>query len=224
MRTRKPAETRKQEIVEAALRLADSQGPDRLTTDAVAQAVGVTQPGIFRHFPKKQDLWEAVARRIGAMMEAHWEAAHREGLSPVEEIQTLVEAQLRLVQGTPAIPAILFSRELHARNDGLRTIFHALLTRFHQIIADRTSRAREAGLLRADVDPQDAAILIIALIQGLVVRWSISGRSFDLPAEGARLARRQLQLMATEAAGGDRDADPVSRTRRRGARKSKVNT
>lgn len=70
MRTRKPAETRKQEIVDAALRLADSEGPERLSTETVAEAVGLTQPGIFRHFPKKQDLWEAVARRIGTMMEA----------------------------------------------------------------------------------------------------------------------------------------------------------
>jgi AcrR family transcriptional regulator len=205
MRTRKPAETRRQEIVEAALRLADSEGPERLSTETVAEAVGLTQPGIFRHFPKKQDLWEAVARRIGAMMEARWKAAHGEGVSPVEEIKALVEAQLRLIQGAPAIPAILFSRELHARNDGLRTIFHGLMTRFHQMIADRAARAREAGLLRTDVDPQDAAFLIIALIQGLVVRWSISGRSFDLPAEGARLAQRQLQLMAAMAAGGECD-------------------
>lgn len=206
MRTRKPAETRKQEIVDVTLRLADREGPERLSTEAVAEAVGLTQPGIFRHFPKKQDLWEAVARRIGTMMEARWKAAHGEGVSPIEEIQALVETQLRLIQGTPAIPAILFSRELHTRNEGLRTIFHALLTRFHQMIADRASRGRDAGLLRADVDPQDAALLIIALIQGLVVRWSISGRSFDLPAEGARLAQRQLQLMTTTAAGEERDA------------------
>jgi AcrR family transcriptional regulator len=206
MRTRKPAETRKQEIVDAALRLADSEGPERLSTETVAEAVGLTQPGIFRHFPKKQDLWEAVARRIGAMMEARWKAAHGEGFSPIEEIQALVEAQLRLIQGTPAIPAILFSRELHTRNEGLRTIFHGLISRFHQMIADRAARAQEAGLLRADVDPQDAAFLIIALIQGLVVRWSISGRNFDLPAEGARLAQRQLQLMTITDSGAEHGA------------------
>jgi AcrR family transcriptional regulator len=58
------------------LRLADKLGPERLTTDAIANAVGLTQPGIFRHFPKKQDLWEAVAARVGAMMEANWTKAH----------------------------------------------------------------------------------------------------------------------------------------------------
>ena len=64
MPNRKTAEDRKAELVEVTLRLADKVGPDRLSTEAIAAAVGVTQAAIFRHFPKKQDLWEAVAARI----------------------------------------------------------------------------------------------------------------------------------------------------------------
>ncbi len=50
-RVRKSAEDRKAEIVDAALRLADDIGPDRLSTEVLAEAVGISQPGIFRHFP-----------------------------------------------------------------------------------------------------------------------------------------------------------------------------
>lgn len=32
---------------------------DRLTTGAVADAIGLTQPAIFRHFPTKQAQWAA---------------------------------------------------------------------------------------------------------------------------------------------------------------------
>lgn len=201
MRSRKPADVRKTEIVDAALDLADAVGPERLSTEAVADAVGLTQPGIFRHFPRKQDLWEAVAQRIGSMMEARWQAARDGAATPLDEIRALVEAQLRLVQGTPAIPAILFSRELHVRNEALRTIFHGLLERLHRTIAELAEKARADGALRADVDPQDVAFLTIALVQGLVVRWSVSARGFDLAAEGSRLARRQLALMTAD--GGD---------------------
>ena len=73
MGTRKSADDRKAEIVGTMLRLADELGPDRLTTLAVAKAVGVTQPGIFRHFPTKQDLWLAVAAQIAQTMTAEWE-------------------------------------------------------------------------------------------------------------------------------------------------------
>lgn len=192
MRVRKTAEARKAEIIDATLRLADRLGPERLTTGVVADAVGLTQPGIFRHFPKKQDLWEAVAARIGAMMEARWAKAQSPNAKSTDQIRALIATQLRLIQSTPAIPAILFSRELHAKNEGLRKAFFGLMSRFHLLITDLVARAREAGELNGDLDADDAAYLIIGLVQGLAMRWSISSRNFDLPEEGKRLLELQL--------------------------------
>lgn len=59
-RIRKSAKERKVEIVEATLRLAAEIGPDRMTTEALAKEVGISQPSIFRHFPTKGHIWEAV--------------------------------------------------------------------------------------------------------------------------------------------------------------------
>ncbi len=208
MRIRKSAEARKAEIIDATLRLADKLGPDRLTTETIANAVGLTQPGVFRHFPKKQDLWEAVAARVGAMMEARWKKAERGDTSAMNKIRALIIAQLRLIQSTPAIPAILFSRELHTKNKGLRTAFFGLMSRFHKLVSSLVTQACAMGELRDDIDPDDAAFLIIGLVQGLAVRWSISGRSFDLREEGSRLLELQLKGLALGRAGmnGERGA------------------
>ena len=203
MRVRKSADTRKAEIIDTTLRLADKLGPDRVTTEAIADAVGLTQPGIFRHFPKKQDLWEAVAARVGTMMEAHWKKAQNSDAPAMDRVRGLIGAQLRLIQSTPAIPAILFSRELHTKNKGLRTAFFGLMSRFHRLIAGLVAQACAAGELRDDLDPDDAAYLIIGLVQGLAVRWSISGRNFDLTEEGNRLLELQLKGLAFGRAGAD---------------------
>lgn len=200
MRVRKSAEARRAEIIDATLRLADKLGPERLTTDAIAEAVGLTQPGIFRHFPKKQDLWEAVAARVGAMMEARWTKAQSPDAAPLDQLRALVAAQLRLIQSTPAIPAILFSRELHTKNKGLRRAFFGLMSRFHRVIAGLAARAQDAGEVCGDLDPDDVAFLVIGLVQGLAVRWSISGRRFDLAREGSRLLEIQLRGLAGDKA------------------------
>lgn len=200
MRVRKTAETRKAEIIDAALHLADKLGPDRLTTGAIAEAVGLTQPGVFRHFPKKQDLWQAVAARVSAMMEARWTKTQNPDAAPTDRIRVLIAAQLRLIQSTPAIPAILFSRELHAKNKGLRKAFLDLMNRFHRLVAGLVTQAREAGELRDDLESDDVAFLIIGLVQGLAVRWSISGRDFDLTKEGSRLLELQLSGFACASA------------------------
>lgn len=142
------------------------------------------------------------------MMEARWKKVQSSDDAPIDQIYALVAAQLQLIQSTPAIPAILFSRELHTKNEGLRKAFFVLLSRFQHIIADLAARAREADELSGDLDSDDAAYLIIGLIQGLAVRWSISGRGFDLVEEGVRLLKIQLSGFTSGEGAGTTRGDP----------------
>lgn len=213
MRVRKPAEERKSEIVEATLRLADKVGPDRLATGQVAEAVGLTQAALFRHFPKKQDLWEAVAARIGEKFQQRWLAIERGPADPLDRLRGIVAAQLKLIQSMPAIPAILFSRELHVENRGLRVIFAEFMKNFNLRIERLLAAAQRDGRLRGDIEPRDAAFLVIGLVQGLVLRWSVSGRSFDLPTEGERLLSVQLMTFGAAPAAGTAAPERESRER-----------
>ena len=193
-RTRKSADERKAEVVTAALELADKLGPDRVTTETLAESVGLTHPGLFRHFPRKLNVWEAVAGYVGEQMERRWNRADRPGITaPETRVRGLVLAQLRLIRAFPAIPAILFSRELQVENDKLRTAFVALMQRFHKRLSTNIAAAQQAGVFQEDFDPDDAAYLLIALVQGLAVRWSVSARRFNLVKEGERLLDLQLR-------------------------------
>ncbi len=191
---RKTAAARKAEIVATMLRLADELGPDRLTTQAVADAVGLTQPGVFRHFATKQALWQAVAEAIDATMSRAWRAALAESAAPLDRLALLVRTQLRQIESHPAIPAILHSRELQSENAALRDRFRSLMMRFQALLRAELTAAREAGLIRGDVDPNDGAVLLISLVQGLAIRWALGNRLFALEAEGARLLDAQLTL------------------------------
>lgn len=187
MRVRKSAEERKSEIVETTLRLADKVGPDRLSTETIAKAIRVTQAAIFRHFPTKQDLWEAVAARIGEKFQRRWLIVDDRDTPAPQKLEVLIAAQLKLIQSTPAIPAILLSRELHAENEKLRKLFFGMMERFHGLINDLIEEGQQSGNFRRNLDPRDAALLVIGLVQGLVLRWSLSGRNFNLADEGSRL-------------------------------------
>ena len=125
VRTRKSADERKAEIVDVAIRLAGEIGPDRITTERIAKEVGISQPGIFRHFPTKGDIWWAVAQRISAMMGKKVGASEKEEIIPAGKLRKIVLGHLGFLEKTPAIHAILFSRELHSENEKLREIGRA---------------------------------------------------------------------------------------------------
>jgi AcrR family transcriptional regulator len=201
--SRKTAEERRSEIVSAALRLADAMGPDRLTTEAIAVEIGVSQPAIFRHFRTKPAIWQAVAETLKDWMAAAWDGVLDGPPAPVERVRDLVGTQLRLIEATPAIPAILFSRELHVENEGLRACFLDLMRRFHRTIAGEVRRAQEDGEIARGLDPDDIAFLLISLVQGLALRWSLNRKGFALEAEGARLVAVQLALLRPSPAGGE---------------------
>ncbi len=191
-RTRKTAEERKTEIINAAIRLAGEIGPDRITTDRLAKEVGISQAGIFRHFPTKGEIWWAVAQRIGAMMGSKVEQIESDETNPTDKLQSLVIGHLSFIETTPAIPAILFSRELHAENEKMRTFFVGLMANRHHSLSKLIAVEISTGRFRKSLDPDDAAYLILTLIQGLAMRWSLNARDFVLSDEGKRLLDLQL--------------------------------
>ena len=191
-RIRKSAEDRRAEIVDAAILLAGEIGPDRLTTEMLAKEVGISQPGIFRHFPTKGDIWWAVAQRIGSMMGKKAGLIENKDVNPADQLRKLVTGHLGFIETTPAIPAILFSRELHAENEKMRSYFTGLIASRQRAFSKLIAAEITSGRFRKNLDPDDAAYLILALIQGLAMRWSLNARSFDLVDEGRRLIELQL--------------------------------
>jgi TetR/AcrR family transcriptional regulator len=193
---RKPADIRKAEIVRTVLDLADRIGPDRVTTNAVAKAIGVTQAALFRHFPSKAALWEAVAEQVSDQLGGAWKAALASTEAPVDRLRALVGAQLAQIRATPAMPMVLFSRELNVENDDLRKLFRDRLGAFHALLAAEAGRAQERCEIRGDIGPADAAALLTSLVQGVAIRWSLGAREFALVEEGLRLLDIQLRLLA----------------------------
>jgi len=193
---RKPAELRKAEIVASVLSLADRLGPDRVTTGAVASAIGVTHAAFFRHFPTKAAMWQAVAEHMVETMAAAWETARAQQATPLERLSSLIAAQLGQISATPALPMLLFSRELNVENKVLRGAFRDALARYRENLVREITSAQRAGALRSDIAAGDIGFLLTALVQGVAIRWALGARNFKLCEEGLRLLDVQLRLLA----------------------------
>jgi len=186
--------SRRAQIVDAMLAMSAERGPDRVTTRALAGCLGVTEPALYRHFPGgKAEMWRALAMTVGERMQEAWRCALASSpAAPLDRLRALAGAQLRVINDIPALPAILFSRTLHRDNAALRAGVGEVAGRFHARLEQLVSDGIEQGDVRRDLDPETGAWLIIAVLQGTAVRWSLSERGFDLEAEGRRLLEAAL--------------------------------
>jgi AcrR family transcriptional regulator len=192
---RKSAELRKAQIVAVILDLADRIGPDRVTTGAVAGEVGVTQAAIFRHFPTKAEMWVAVADHVAGLMTTAWAEALKDAKPPAERLKALVGAQLDQITAHPAMPMLLFSRELNVENAALRAAFRDRLATLHRLLMHEVIEGQRENTFSGDVAPEDVAVLLTSVIQGVAIRWSLGARDFVLRDEGMRLLAVQLRLL-----------------------------
>ncbi|HEY9099728.1 MAG TPA: TetR/AcrR family transcriptional regulator [Thiobacillus sp.] len=187
VRTRLGADERREEIIRVTLELAASQGVDDVTTQDMAQAMGVTQGAVFRHFASKDAIWLAVMHWVRDRMMSVLGRAASQGRDPLDALQRMFFAHIEFIAGHPAIPRVLTSQHLHGRNAVLRKLVTEIMLGYEEKIAGLLVDAKTQGLVRADLDPRAAATLYIGMIQGLVLQSSILRGQRTLSTEAARV-------------------------------------
>ena len=185
-RKRKSAADRRAEIVDTVIELSAALGPDRVTTQHLADAVGVTQPAIFRHFATKTDIWEAVGERVVKQIENVAEDV-AESDDPIRAYLTKMAS---LVRSYPALPSIVSSRELQAQNEPLRAALVAALQVCRTQVIKMIEEGQARGTYRNDISPESMARLVMSTCSGMCVAWVIEDHGFDL------LARSQETIDA----------------------------
>src|SRR5690606_30451293 len=82
MSIRKTASDRRAEIADAAMSLAADVGPGQVSTGMIAERLGLTQPAIYKHFSRKDDIWLAVADHLTELIARNIARAAVAPLSP----------------------------------------------------------------------------------------------------------------------------------------------
>ncbi len=185
----KPHEERKQEIIEAAMELAAEKGVKRVTTQAIADRVGIAQPTVFRHFKTRDAIFASaidfLARSLFSVLEVVFSSHEPADL----RLQQLIQKQLSFISKHKGLPRLLFSDRLHLESPALKAAIQKVMSRYVERVATIIQEGQESGCFRADLDAEETGRYVAALIQGLIMRWSIFDFGFDLADESDGLWR-----------------------------------
>ncbi|HSP80265.1 MAG TPA: TetR family transcriptional regulator [Myxococcaceae bacterium] len=186
---RKSHEERQEDIIRAVIELAAAEDVKDVTTQAIADRVGIAQPTVFRHFPSRDAIFLATINWISQGVFKALEELAANGQPPDERLRRLLERQLQLISRHRGIPRILFSDRLHAEASSLRERMMAVMATYEKHLVGLLTEGRQEGCFREDLEPQEAARMILALIQGLMMRWSLSNFAFPLEQQAETLWR-----------------------------------
>ena len=176
MPPKQPTHTRQAELVAAALALAAERSPAEVTTGALAQAVGITQGAVFRHFESKEAIWLAVIDFAHQELLARLHAAAAVQTQPLAALRAVFMAHVDFVVEQPGVPRVIFQELQHPEDTPLKARVRRLMQDYRSLITGLLQQALAARQLAPDTDLQAAAVLFIGSVQGLVMQSLLSGQ------------------------------------------------
>jgi TetR/AcrR family transcriptional regulator len=170
-----PADERRTVTIEAVVELAGSQNPSEITTAAIAKHMNLTQGALFRHFPTKDAIWQAVMEWVAERLLARIDSASLGIDSPLAAMQAMFMSHVEFVAEHPGVPRMMLGELQRAEQTAPKRIVQSLIQRYAERLHRLIEAGKACGELPAELDTDAAATLFIGTIQGLVMQSLLAG-------------------------------------------------
>lgn len=176
-RTKEEAQATRERLLDTAEAVFLARGLSRSSLQDIAVAAGLTRGAIYWHFADKLALFDAMRSRVNLPMEQALAAAeaatqHGSAVDPLVALRTLALAPFALMQQEPRVRRVftilLHRAEFVGELAPLAARQHEALRAFLERLERLFEAARRAGALAPGVEPRQAAIALLALIDGLL--------------------------------------------------------
>ena len=162
------SERTRERLLQAASREIYRSGFQSASLDTILAVAGVTKGALYYHFDSKEALGHAVVEEIIAPdVHGKWVRPLQSGKDPVD---TLIGA----VQSIPVRPVDVrggcqlnnLAQEMSPLDAGFRKRLARIFDAWREAVASILREGQANGRVRGDVEPADAAALLIAMVEG----------------------------------------------------------
>ena len=177
---RQKTRVRKQQITEAVRSLILTKGMESVTVGAIAEAVGLTEGAIYRHFASKNEiLWRLVDDLEWYLLDT-LEQAQVEGATTMENLESILEAHLSDVEGSRAVSLIVVAETMAFDGVGLGPRVSTMLNRYVGGVRRVLEQGVKGGELRSDLDLAAAATAFFGIIQSTAIFRALNNYTLPL--------------------------------------------
>lgn len=152
-RARLTAAERRQRIIESAARIFARFGCDGARTRQIAEACGVNEAIIYRHFPSKEALF------IEAMTQTHEESSRRsveiaqEAPNCLEAIRSIYVGRMKVVYtNLPMAANVIHGAAMTTRDPGMLELGRSWFLEAHDFVRALIEKGIEDGSVKPDLD------------------------------------------------------------------------
>ena len=166
-RLRDPERTRER-LLQAASREIYRSGFQSASLDTILAAAGVTKGALYYHFDSKEALGYAVVEEIIAPdVRGKWVRPLQSGKDPIDALIGIVQRiSVRPEDVRGGCQLNNLAQEMSPLDAGFRKRLATIFDAWREAVASVLREGQTHGSVRRDVEPADAAGLLIAMVEG----------------------------------------------------------
>lgn len=153
-------------ILAAAHALLFGSGPRAVTMEAVANRAGVSKVTVYRRFPNRQSLLEAVVQREAVDIHRALLEPPRAAADLQDQLTRFVEGLVAFVCGPHHLRFMQALAELPQKKQDMARVYRNGPEETHRVLTEYLERARRRGLVDCP-QPHESAEMLLGLALGL---------------------------------------------------------
>ena len=179
MSKKKTTEIRRDEIINASLRLIEKDGLDNLNVAGIAAEIRLVPSAIYRHFGGKEEIVDALIDFVDRSLQANVARVAESSDHAAHKLELLYLLHTDFLKTQPAIPQIVFSLLAGNKNPVLKKRIISVIADYVGRVRNILARGQSDGDIAAAIDPAAAALLFIGMMQPLIILSQTDDRAVD---------------------------------------------
>jgi len=155
------APQRRSQLIDTATKLFAKSGFAATTTAAIAEAAGVTEPVLYRHFQSKQDLFIAITRKMSDDTLKEWQSIIGNIDDPAEQMRRIAVEFPAHIKRMEDAYHVLHGALATSREKKVQAVIKDHYDQFEKFFIGMVKKGQDRGVFRKDVDPMMASWQLI---------------------------------------------------------------
>lgn len=186
---------KRQEIIETAMVVFGEAGYNKSSMLEIAERCSLSRAGLSHYFSSKESILAAVLGWRDRIDRERFRANGSAGTDGLGVLRGMVDLARHnaTVPGLVALYSVL-AAEAAAPDHPAHAYFVARYKRIVGGTARALTLAQRGGYLRDDVDPDQVAVSLVALMDGLQIQWLLAARPIDMAEQLANAIQGTLRV------------------------------
>jgi AcrR family transcriptional regulator len=178
---------RQEQIIDESIKIISERGIQGMTIKNLSKAIGISEPGIYRHFNSKTEIILGILTRFQELAISFSQNVKVQQINSVEKIRFIFSQMIQTFAENPSTVSVFFAEEIFNNEAILKNKIIEIGEMHAKTIEQIVIVGQADNIIRKDIDAKSLTLVLMGSLRFTVKSWDFFDHAFDLKQEGSKI-------------------------------------